>query len=62
MSLQIKTKMQIQIIRAKTGKDIQYRNIFHAGIFRSLKHNYNKLYDVNTFLIKLLELSKAILH
>jgi solute carrier family 25 carnitine/acylcarnitine transporter 20/29 len=27
----LKTKMQIQIIRAKTGESVQYRNVFHAG-------------------------------
>jgi len=28
---QFKTKMQIQIIRSKSGEAIQYRNVFHAG-------------------------------
>ena len=28
---QFKTKMQIQIIRSKSGDDVQYRNVFHAG-------------------------------
>ena len=28
---QFKTKMQIQIMRAKTGEKVQYRNVFHAG-------------------------------
>jgi len=29
--VQFKTKMQIQIIRAKSGGSVQYRNVFHAG-------------------------------
>jgi solute carrier family 25 carnitine/acylcarnitine transporter 20/29 len=28
---QFKTKMQIQIIRARTGAEVQYRHVFHAG-------------------------------
>ena len=28
---QFKTQMQIQIIRAKSGAEVQYRHVFHAG-------------------------------
>ena len=37
--------MQIQIIRTKTGRDVQYRNIFHAGHVISKQHGLRGLYQ-----------------
>jgi len=44
-SLQIKTKMQIQIMRSKSGAAIQYRNVFHAGWVIISRHGVRGCYQ-----------------
>ncbi|ESN92689.1 hypothetical protein HELRODRAFT_164778 [Helobdella robusta] len=42
---QLKTKMQIQIIRAKSGGIVQYRNVFHAGYVITKTHGVKALFQ-----------------
>ena len=42
---QFKTKMQIQIIRAKSGGEVQYRHVFHAGALIARQHGVRGVYQ-----------------
>lgn len=44
-SLQFKSKMQIQIIRAKSGEPVMYRNVFHAAYVIVKKHGIRGAYQ-----------------
>ena len=37
--------MQIQIIRAKSGAEVQYRNVFHAGYVIGKHHGIRGVYQ-----------------
>lgn len=37
--------MQIQIIRAKSGTAVQYKNVFHAGYDIATKHGIRGVYQ-----------------
>ena len=43
--LQFKTKMQIQIMRAKTGAAVQYSNVFQAGLDIARTHGIRGVYQ-----------------
>ncbi len=42
---QFKTQMQIQIIRAKSGGTVMYRNVFHAGWVIAKNHGVRGVYQ-----------------
>lgn len=43
--LQFKSKMQIQIIRAKSGEPVMYRNVFHAAYVIVKTHGIRGAYQ-----------------
>ena len=44
-TLQFKTQMQVEILRAKTGGTPQYRNVFHAGYVIASRHGVRGVYQ-----------------
>ena len=45
VSSQFKSKMQIQIIRAKSGEPVMYKNVFHAAYVIVKKHGIRGAYQ-----------------
>lgn len=45
VSSQFKSKMQIQIIRAKSGEPVLYKNVFHAAYVIVKKHGIRGAYQ-----------------